>query len=450
MMSPLKFVLDIGLQAIPGVGKALDAGLDIATTAAQLATYLYSDEEKPEDAFSWWLSPCGGMELVPDEIKIFFDILSTVADGVSSFKTPKTLKKGSGKKGDDGNPHDQSTPRSQKRTSNGQPKCAIPANKQVRQIRPGKNTVRKLSCDKNSKTQTDDEILVSAVFSNNPSKLVIKTACPASVGQACYYYQPVIKANPKFATLTCPPEAASTAWHYDGKATVSWSEQRKDDGWLRNGYYVRLQDQGNGCDCGEYPPAYLMNAHDPAIQNGGNNINGQMVRYLPAKMNSAGGRLWKGMCFQPLFKGLQMADLRSIVDKDKNKKTVVVQSKGKTITQTHATLTATERPEFQITAFPLCPHRHRTTRRRATVLRVIRAGTWRSRRRIQALRSLRGTHGIITSRARTTIKSRIRRGVMGLKGVWDTGACRSFFVTVEMSEVYQEYDFFAYLGIAEP
>jgi hypothetical protein len=193
------------------------------------------------------------------------------------------------------------------------------------------------------------------VFSNNPSKLAIKTACPASAGQACYHYQSVIKANPKFATLTCPPEAASTAWRYDGRATVSWSEQRKGDGWLRNGYYVGLQNQGDGCDRDEYPPAYLMNAQDPAILNGGNNINGQMVRYLPSKMNAAGGRLWKGVCFQPLLKGLQMADLRSIVDKDKNKKTVVVQSKGKTVTQTHATFTATERPEFQITAFPPIP-----------------------------------------------------------------------------------------------
>jgi hypothetical protein len=98
MMSLLKFVLEIGLQAIPGVGKALDAGLDMATTATQLATYLYSDEEKPEDAFSWWLSPCGGTELVPNEIKKIFDILSTVADGVSSFKTHKILKRGPGRK----------------------------------------------------------------------------------------------------------------------------------------------------------------------------------------------------------------------------------------------------------------------------------------------------------------------------------------------------------------
>lgn len=98
-MSSLKAVLDVGLQFIPGIGKALDARLDMATTAAQMAAYLYSSEDKPEDAFSGWLSPCGGTELVPDEIKKIFDILSTVTDGVSSFSKPKNLKKGSGRKG---------------------------------------------------------------------------------------------------------------------------------------------------------------------------------------------------------------------------------------------------------------------------------------------------------------------------------------------------------------
>ncbi|KAK1990037.1 glycoside hydrolase [Colletotrichum falcatum] len=96
LMSSLKLLLDVGASLIPGVGKILDAGLDMATTAAQMVTYLYPDEEDPEDAFSWWLSPCGGTELVPDEIKKIFGILSSVADGVSSFKKPKTPK-GSGK-----------------------------------------------------------------------------------------------------------------------------------------------------------------------------------------------------------------------------------------------------------------------------------------------------------------------------------------------------------------
>jgi hypothetical protein len=39
---------------------------------------------------------------------------------------------------------------------------------------------------------------------------------------------------------------------------------------------------------------------------------------------------------------------------------------------------------------------------------------------------------------------------MGRKGGLGHRYMSFFFVTVEMSEVYQEYDFFAYLGIAEP
>lgn len=71
---------------------------DMATTAAQMAAYAYPEEEDPEGAFSWWLSPCGGTNLVPDDIKRAFDILSTVADGVSSFSKPKNIPKGSGRK----------------------------------------------------------------------------------------------------------------------------------------------------------------------------------------------------------------------------------------------------------------------------------------------------------------------------------------------------------------
>ncbi|KAH7117542.1 glycoside hydrolase superfamily [Dendryphion nanum] len=92
--------------------------LDMATTAAQMAAYLYPNEEISEGAFSWWLSPCGGTNLVPDDIKKAFGILSQVANGESSFKPPKKLKKGSGKKGDDANPRDRSIPRSPNNNNN--------------------------------------------------------------------------------------------------------------------------------------------------------------------------------------------------------------------------------------------------------------------------------------------------------------------------------------------
>ncbi|KAG9191337.1 chitinase [Alternaria panax] len=352
IMQSIKTVLDVGLQFVPGVGKILDAGLDMATTAAQMAAYLYADEDKPADAFNWWLSPCGGTDLVPEEIKKAFEILSAVTDGVSSFKTPKNLKKGSGKKGDDGNPVDQSTPRAPKRTSGGNKKCSIPAAKQERRIGEGKNTIRKLSCDKNDKTQTNDEIVVSAVYAKNPTPHKVEVACPKSASQACYHYSSVIKANTDWSVLTCPPEAASTAWRQDGGATESWSSQHNGAGWQKNSYYKSMKDKSNGCERDEYPPAYLMNKQDPAWINGGKNMKGQVVRFLPRKENNAGGRLWKGMCFRPLMDQLTEAELKKAIADDK-KKRVIVNTKG--VTETHATMTLSKRPELHITSWPTPP-----------------------------------------------------------------------------------------------
>jgi hypothetical protein len=119
----------------------------MAATAAQMAAYLYPDEEDPEGAFSWWLSPCGGTQLVPDEIKKIFGILSTVADGVTSFSKPKNIRRGSGKKGDEGNPHESD--RSKPSGSNNPPKktttkCKIPA-KDVSKVLNG-NVWQKAEC----------------------------------------------------------------------------------------------------------------------------------------------------------------------------------------------------------------------------------------------------------------------------------------------------------------
>lgn len=356
-MSSLKAVLDIGLQFIPGVGKGLDAGLDMATTAAQMAAYLYPDGEKPEDAFSWWLSPCGGTELVPDEIKKIFDILSMVTDGVSSFKRPRNLKKGSGKKGDNGNPHDQSTPRSTRpNNNNNRSRCRIPKNREERRMGEGKNTIRRLSCDRNDKTQTNDEILVKAIYAANAKPTQIQRECPDKAKQACYHYESAIRQNPKWSTLTCPPEAAATSYRNDnGDATSIWSEQHNGKGWMKNSYYNKLRDDGNGCQRDEYPPAYLLNNNDPAVIMGGLNHQGQIIRYLPGKENGAGGKLWKGICFLPLVEELSDQEVKDWIAKDKNKKTVVKQTGRNTVTEIHASFTAEKRPEFTITKWPSVP-----------------------------------------------------------------------------------------------
>ena len=73
----------------------------MAATAAQTVSWIYDKENDPSGAFERWLSPCGDLGLVPVQIRQLFDALNQVTSGIS-FKVPKKLKKGSGKKGDGG------------------------------------------------------------------------------------------------------------------------------------------------------------------------------------------------------------------------------------------------------------------------------------------------------------------------------------------------------------
>lgn len=69
-----------------------------------MAAYIYPEGGSPEGALSWWMKPCSGIDLLPDDIKDDFDILNAVPDGVSSFEQPNNIGKDSGKKGDDRKP----------------------------------------------------------------------------------------------------------------------------------------------------------------------------------------------------------------------------------------------------------------------------------------------------------------------------------------------------------
>ncbi|KAF5013041.1 hypothetical protein FDECE_935 [Fusarium decemcellulare] len=108
LMSSLQLVLEIGEAAIPE-GKAVGQALELAIDAAKLANYVYEESEDPSGAFSTWLSPCGDTRLVPDDFIQLFETLNAVADAVTGFEVPSKIKKGSGKKGDDGNPRSGTT-----------------------------------------------------------------------------------------------------------------------------------------------------------------------------------------------------------------------------------------------------------------------------------------------------------------------------------------------------
>ncbi|KAL5316124.1 hypothetical protein ACEPPN_017002 [Leptodophora sp. 'Broadleaf-Isolate-01'] len=358
LMSSLKLVLDIGLQAIPGVGKALDAGLDMATTAAQMAAYLYPEEEDPEGAFSWWLSPCGGTNLVPDEIKQIFGILSTVADGVSSFKKPKNLPKGSGKKGDDANPTDQGTPKAPgKGTGNNKPACKIPASQQTQRLR---HTLRERACVADKTVQTE-WIITSLDYAANAAPTHIAKPCLVDWENACWHYSSAIRQNPTWSTLTCVPEAAATA-KPDRSLVVGrrvprvWEAQHSGLGWWDTASGNRPQLPPPEICQADDPPLYMLNAQSPIYINAGTtNPGGQLVRHLPGTQNgNAAKGLWQGICFQELVSSDAMSnrDLKDKVDAGQNLQVTNVVRGDKRYIERSARVTVNKRPEFSISSWP--------------------------------------------------------------------------------------------------
>ncbi|KAK1486753.1 hypothetical protein CCUS01_15083 [Colletotrichum cuscutae] len=247
MMSTLKLVLEIGVEFIPVVGKPISAGLEIANTAAQLAAYLYPKEEDPEGAFSWWLQPCGGTNLVPEDIKKVYDI--------------RKIQKGR--------------------------KCRVPPAKSTMRLGAAKNTLRIQSCV-NDATRKNNLVVTSVVYAPNAKPTVVERECSQKWSQACFHYSSAIKVNPQWATLTCPPEAAATAWRLDAEAVPAFQKQHKGNRWLDE---VKSNPNKVDCDKDEYPPAYLLGLQDPARLNSSKNAQGQLIRLIPGGINRGAGHM---------------------------------------------------------------------------------------------------------------------------------------------------------------
>lgn len=134
-MQGLNFILNIATDLIPG-GAALKLGVQGVVNAATYVDYTYDSDNDPEGAFDFFLSPCGGTDLVPEDLKNGFDIAIGAAGGrikgMDIDKPPKPKwKKGSGKKGDKSNPkrdkHEEPTQtKSDEPEKTGQ--CTLPGN----------------------------------------------------------------------------------------------------------------------------------------------------------------------------------------------------------------------------------------------------------------------------------------------------------------------------------
>lgn len=310
-----------------------------------MASYIYPEEEKPEEAFAWWISPCGGSDLVPEKIKQVFDILNMAVDGVSSWKKPINIAKGSGKKGDGGNPNDQSTPRA---SSNGggikKKNCHIKGTQTTRYRYY--HMLTKQSCV-NDQTHKNVWQATSIDYSNNALALTIGKECSQRWSQACYHYSSVISLNPAWATPTCPPQAAITRRDASrGNVIATWSSQHKGSGWKDTKY----NRHSGECQRDEYPPAYLLGPSDLAWVNSGIDSNGQLVRYLPHRANGGAAHMWKGVCFSVPLAELSDAEFQRRVDNAPPVKKNVFGSGGGKTRHTLALITVDHTPIITIAA----------------------------------------------------------------------------------------------------
>lgn len=297
-------------------------------------SYVYDAKEKPEEAFSWWLSPCGGDDLVPEDLKKVFDILNTVADGASSFEKPTKIGKGSGRKGDASNPKDRSKPRPGSGVNSGnpgkggngpkkQPNCVIRPGNEWSRDGPAFNTLQSRSCDRQDRTTTDEWVVTSITYGPTPTAIAVH--CSEKWTQACYHYSSAIRVNPQWATLTCPDAAATTAYrgtitniNKTPRATNAFKSQHRGKGWL-------LKRNGRGglkCDMDEYPPAYLLDRTHDAWKFSGIDSRGQLVRYLNESNNRGAAESWKSVCFKPLLEDMSDRDFRAGVERDRAKSTI--------------------------------------------------------------------------------------------------------------------------------
>ncbi|EKJ70066.1 hypothetical protein FPSE_09759 [Fusarium pseudograminearum CS3096] len=318
------YIPDIGTSFFPP-GRALTAGADMLLTGAEMVNWVYKKNEDLAVAFEWWLSPCGGTDLVPDDIKQAYDILSQVPAGRSRFKGPKNIKKGSGKKGDEGNPTDRSAPRpagghnpnpKPTPTPTPKPKCSVPKTSETQQLGALHNTLQLLECDSNDKTVTTHMVVTSLTYAANAKPTGVTGTCKETHTQACYHYSSANVNNPHWSTLKCPQEAASTARARGPgvpapKATDTWKSEH-----IGRWRHKSHRDEPD-CDMDEWPPFYLLSQTSDTFKQSGVDRTGQRMRWLKGDHNTGAARQWRVVCFGPAHDGMTIDDFYKMVKEGK-------------------------------------------------------------------------------------------------------------------------------------
>lgn len=336
----------------------------MAMTTVDIINSIYPLGEDPAGAFDAWLSPCGGTDLVPDEIKKVFDILSQATDlgGGRGSRTPKNTKDkfgGKGKKGDEGNPRGTKRPapaggqtgNSNKKTK----KCNVPARDAVKKVRD--HTRRAASCSGDVEHR-QETVITSIVWPAKPGKLQIARTCSLRHKHACYHYSSALRNNQAWSTLTCPEVAAvSKKVRLNGPAVRAWDAQHKPGGWKAYAIANQLPNPPgtpkNTCQLDEWPPVYLLDEQDIPYKNGGKpGAGGQAIRYLPGYDNGNAGQEFAHICFNPQMQEVKEGDFAGLLKAAAPAKTIdgpIVQNKngGKTrVDVTYFAATLDKRPEF--------------------------------------------------------------------------------------------------------
>ncbi|KAK4455203.1 hypothetical protein QBC34DRAFT_465261 [Podospora aff. communis PSN243] len=354
MLNSLKTVVEVGLQFIPGVGQVLDAALapDMALTAADIINTIYPQGEEPGGAWENWVSSaCGGTDLVPEDLKKAFEILSMATDLVGrGSRVPKNIKDkhgGKGKKGDEGNPRSPKQPPPGKNSNNrSQRKCNV--RDPVKKI--SHHTRRSASCSNDIEVRKET-IITSIAWAPNAVATQIKGECSLEHKHACYHYSSALRYNPAWSTLSCPTAAASSKKvRLNGPAVRAWSAQHNGAGWQKE---VTKLDPKIICQRDEYPPVYLLDKGDTAYVNGGKaNMGGQAIRLIPNTDNSGAAEEFAHVCFKPQCEELKENDFAPLLRAAGTSRTINgVATKGidgvKTkVDQTFFVATMNKRPEF--------------------------------------------------------------------------------------------------------
>lgn len=134
-----------------------------------------------------------------------------------------------------------------------------------------RNSIRWQTCVAD-KTQMSEIVITSLVYAPGARPTCIIKHCAKEHSQACFHYSSAIRVNPGWSTITCHPEATTTAHRLERVATDTYSTQHDGKGWQDASKRMRPY-----CDRDEYPPAYLLHENDPAYFRGGKDSTAQLV-----------------------------------------------------------------------------------------------------------------------------------------------------------------------------